>query len=109
MRVDESVLQNDRLKVFVDVCDDARLILVHFLEFQVFWKVNNLGSFKTHAAVEIGVHLLRINSNEQVWVIDVPKNVVSSSLEIGNEDGRIIYWVVEESISSVINADASCS
>lgn len=76
VRVDMATLEDKRLKVFVNVCDHTSFVLFHLLEFQILGQVNDGGTLKAERTEKIGLHLLFVNSYEQVWIINIPKHLV---------------------------------
>jgi len=72
--VDEAALEDEGLKVAVDVSDYPLLVLVDFLELEVLGEVDNLGPLQAQRRVQVGVHLLVVHCHEQVLLVDVPQH-----------------------------------
>jgi len=79
VRVNEPRFQNKRFQVSIDLSHDSWLLLIDFLNLKVFWKMDNLGSIEAQRAVHVSLHLFRVDSHKQIWIIDIPKNMVGCS------------------------------
>lgn len=55
------------------------------------------------------MHAVSSHSNEQILVLNVPKHVISLSLEVRDHDQALVHWVKHISVASAVNADALCS
>lgn len=103
--VDESTFQDDRLEVFVDVCDYTGLRLVNLIKFEIFRHVNDLLAFERDRDEKISVNLLRINSDEEVPVLKIPQHGFGVRAEVGNHELLIGDRIVESTLASVVNAN----
>jgi len=56
---------------------------------------------------QVGAHLIYINSDEEVSVLQVPKNILGISTEVGDHNAGIGDWVVESSLASGVKANDS--
>lgn len=55
------------------------------------------------------MHAVSSHSNEQVLVLNVPKHVISLSLEVRDHDKALVHRVKHISVASAINTNTLCT
>ena len=69
----------------------------------------DLSAFQGQWKVKIGVHHILSDRHEEVWLVDIPEDAVSLSLEVGDHNELLIDWVEHVAMACCVDADALCA
>lgn len=78
MGIYKTILKNKWFQIPIKIGDEPLLVRIDFLQFEPLWQVNNLGTVKAQMIEQVRLHLLIVHSDDKIWLINIPKNSVSS-------------------------------
>ena len=71
--------------------------------------MDDLSALQGQWKIQISVHHILSDRHEEVWLIDIPKDAVSLSLEVWDHDELLIDWVEHVAMACCVDADALCA
>lgn len=105
IRIHIAIFKNHRGHVTIYNGHNTWLLLVNFVELEIFGQMNDRGSFHGKGREQISLHLLCIHGRKKILVAQIPQHRLRFGLEIGDQNRRFINWIEKVSISCVINTD----